>query len=271
MSFKGHRPRKSFGQHWLKNESVLDKIVEAANIDSEDRILEIGPGKGALTQRLLRSKASLIQAVEVDRDLVLGLRKKFSNFSNFSLVEGDALALSQDLIEGSSLNKVVANIPYNITAPLLEKLIGKLATKSNYSFTLLVLLMQKEVADRIISQPGNSSYSALSIRTQLIAKCSEVCTVSPESFYPIPKVYSKVLLLKPFLSKHRLPISIERKLDNILRVAFLSRRKKIRNTLSNITDLDLLENITSSVGIRLDQRPQEISITQWVALARAMK
>ena len=113
-------PRKRFGQHWLIDESVLAKIIKSADIQACDRILEIGPGRGSLTKKLLDSSAELVHAIEVDRDLVYGLKQRFLHQQKFSLQEGDFLSISINPMDGGSLNKVVANIPYNITSPLLE-------------------------------------------------------------------------------------------------------------------------------------------------------
>ena len=121
MTFAAHRARKRFGQHWLIDQSVLDRIVAAAQLGPEDRVLEVGPGRGALTERLLASPAASVQAVELDRDLVQGLRQRFSDDHRFHLIEGDALVVALP-----AADKVVANIPYNITGPLLDRLLGRL-------------------------------------------------------------------------------------------------------------------------------------------------
>ena len=117
MSFAAHRVRKRFGQHWLIDQGVLDRIVAAAGLGSGDRVLEVGPGRGSLTERLLASPAAAVLAVELDRDLVAGLQLRFADQPRFSLCSGDVLG-----VELPAANKVVANIPYNITGPLLERL-----------------------------------------------------------------------------------------------------------------------------------------------------
>ena len=271
MLFSGHRPRKSLGQHWLNDQSVLDEIINSAAITYGDSLLEIGPGKGVLTKRLLNTHAEHIHAVEIDKYLIPGLLRKFSVNRNFSLTEGDILSVPLDIKDAPLVNKVVANIPYNITSPLLERLLGRLAKPVDRTFNSLVLLMQREVADRIIAKPGNSSYGALSVRTQLLAKCSEVCIVAPSCFTPSPRVFSKVIHLKPYLKNERFPQDIESKIDILLKVAFMSRRKKLRNTLVNICSLNLLEDIATDIGITLDLRPQDLSITKWVDLAQNIK
>ena len=124
MSFTGHTARKRFGQHWLRDARVLDQIVEAARLQQDDRVLEVGPGRGALTERLLASPAAQIHAIELDRDLVQGLHDRFGSDSRFSLREGDVLEASLNLADGGFANKVVANIPYSITGPLLGRLVG---------------------------------------------------------------------------------------------------------------------------------------------------
>ena len=124
MSFGGHTPRKRFGQHWLRDERVLDRILDASDLGDDDRVLEVGPGRGALTERLLASSAAAVHAVELDRDLVAGLQDRFGDSPRFSLHEGDVLAVPLTLPDGQRATKVVANIPYNITGPLLERLIG---------------------------------------------------------------------------------------------------------------------------------------------------
>jgi len=181
-----HIPRKRFGQHWLKDQGVLDQIVKAAKLNSDDCVLEVGPGKGALTEKLIESQARFIQAIELDRDLVHGLKKRFSHQNKFSLREGDVLSVPLEAENGLIINKVVANIPYNITGPLLKRLIGELRKAPENCFETLVLLMQKEVAQRLVALPGTSIFSALSVRIQLLAKCQDVCDVPSKCFQPAP-------------------------------------------------------------------------------------
>ena len=162
MSFSGHTARKRFGQHWLRDVRVLDQIVEAASLQQDDRVLEVGPGRGALTERLLASPAAKVHAIELDRDLVQGLHDRFGTDTKFSLRGGDVLEAPLHLEDGGFANKVVANIPYNITGPLLGRLVGHLDHPVEPTYECLVLLVQKEVAERIRAKPGRSSFSALS-------------------------------------------------------------------------------------------------------------
>ncbi len=267
-----HIPRKRFGQHWLKDQRVLEKIVNTAKLTSDDCVLEVGPGKGALTEKLIESPARFIQAIELDRDLVVGLKQRFSYQNKFSLREGDVLSVPLRAENGMIINKVVANIPYNITGPLLKRLIGELGKAPEYGFETLVLLMQKEVAQRIIAPPGSSNFSSLTVRVQLLAKCQDVCDVPSNCFQPAPKVDSKVLLIKPLISSDPDFYEIGYFLEKLLKLAFSGRRKKLRNTIGSFVTLnDQIKEFFAYRGISLDQRPQEISPSNWFYLAKALK
>lgn len=270
MGFSGHQARKRFGQHWLRDASVLAAIVEAADLRAEDRVLEVGPGRGALTERLLASAAEAIQAIELDRDLVDGLTARFSADPRFHLRQGDVLESSLALPDGRLATKVVANIPYNITGPLLERLIGRLDGPVDPPYQRLVLLVQKEVAERIRARPGHSSFSALSVRMQLLADCRSICPVPPRCFQPPPKVQSEVIALDPLPAERRLPLARARQVESLLKQAFRSRRKMLRNTLGSVAEADRLQAVTADAGISLQQRPQDIAPAAWVALAAGL-
>jgi 16S rRNA (adenine1518-N6/adenine1519-N6)-dimethyltransferase len=270
MTFAGHTARKRFGQHWLRDELVLERILQAADLQAADRVLEVGPGRGALTERLLASPVASVHAVELDRDLVSGLRQRFAAEPRFSLQEGDVLAVALEGPGGSRATKVVANIPYNITGPLLERLVGRLDRPVDPPYQSLVLLVQKEVAERIRARPGQSSFSALSVRMQLLAHCRSVCPVPPRCFQPPPRVQSEVVRLDPLPADQRLPIELARGVERLLRMAFLARRKMLRNTLAPLAAPDQLQALAAAAGIDLQQRPQEIAPAAWVALARGL-
>ena len=272
MSDFRHFPRKRFGQHWLKDQDVLDQIVKAADLNSEDCVLEVGPGKGALTEKLIQSQAGFIQAIELDRDLIVGLKKRFVYQNKFSLREGDVLSVPLKSENGKIINKVVANIPYNITGPLLKRLVGELRKAPENTFETLVLLMQKEVAQRIVAPPGNSNFSSLSVRIQLLAKCYEVCDVPSKCFQPPPKVDSKVVIIKPFATNDQDFYETGKLLEKLLKHAFAGRRKKLRNTIGSfVTSHDSIKEFFAYRGISLDQRPQEISPSDWFSLAKTLK
>lgn len=270
MGFSGHQARKRFGQHWLRDASVLEAIIAAADLQPDDSVLEVGPGRGVLTERLLASKAALIQAIELDSDLVAGLTERFSVDQRFHLRQGDVLETRLEFPDGKTANKVVANIPYNITGPLLDRLIGRLDRPVDPPYQRLVLLVQKEVAERIRARPGQSSFSALSVRMQLLAECRSVCSVPPRCFQPPPKVQSEVIALDPYPADKRLDLERARQVESLLKQAFLSRRKMLRNTLGGVAAPDHLQAVAADAGITLQQRPQEISPQAWVALATGL-
>ena len=270
MAFSGHHARKRFAQHWLIDAAVLTQILDAADVQPDDRLLEVGPGRGALTERLLASSASAVHAVELDRDLVSGLRQRFADQPRFSLQEGDVLSVPLTLADGRAATKVVANIPYNITGPLLERLLGRLDRPVDHPYQRLVLLLQKEVAQRIRALPGQSCFSALSVRLQLLAHCTTVCSVPPRSFKPPPKVHSEVILIEPLAPEQRLEPLLAKRVESLLRQAFLARRKMLRNTLAKVLPAAELNALADDLGISLQQRPQELSPATWVELARGL-
>lgn len=249
---------------------MLTQILDAADVQPDDRLLEVGPGRGALTERLLASSASAVHAVELDRDLVSGLRQRFADQARFSLQEGDVLSVPLTLADGRAATKVVANIPYNITGPLLERLLGRLDRPVDHPYQRLVLLLQKEVAQRIRALPGQSCFSALSVRLQLLARCTTVCPVPPRSFKPPPKVHSEVILIEPLAPEQRLEPLLAKRVESLLRQAFLARRKMLRNTLAKVLPAAELNALADDLGISLQQRPQELSPATWVELARGL-
>jgi 16S rRNA (adenine1518-N6/adenine1519-N6)-dimethyltransferase len=265
MTFAAHRARKRFGQHWLKDDSVLQRIVAAAELTAADTVLEVGPGRGALTERLLASPAAAVRAVELDRDLVQGLQQRFGDNPRFALSEGDVLALPLP-----PATAVVANIPYNITGPLLERLVGRLDRPVDQPYRRLVLLVQQEVGERIRARPGSSAYSALSVRMQLLAHCTSVCAVPPRCFQPPPKVMSEVVCLDPLAPQERLEPALARSVEGLLRRCFAARRKMLRNTLAGLQPPEQLQGLCDGAGIRLEQRPQEVAPAAWVALAAGL-
>ncbi|MFM2080784.1 MAG: rRNA ((1518)-N(6)/adenine(1519)-N(6))-dimethyltransferase RsmA [Cyanobacteriota bacterium] len=265
MTFAAHRARKRFGQHWLRDETVLERILAAAELGPEDVVLEVGPGRGALTERLLASPAAGVRAVELDRDLVAGLRQRFGGDPRFSLVEGDVLAV--ELPEASA---VVANIPYNITGPLLERLVGRLDRPVPRPYRRLVLLVQQEVGERIRARPASSAFSALSVRMQLLASCRTVCPVPPRCFQPPPKVMSEVVLLDPLPPEQRLEPALARTVEGLLKRCFAARRKMLRNSLAGLQPPEQLEALAGEAGVTLQQRPQELAPAAWVQLAAGL-
>jgi 16S rRNA (adenine1518-N6/adenine1519-N6)-dimethyltransferase len=263
-------PRKKFGQHWLRSEKALHSIVKAADLKAGDRVLEIGPGMGALTEFLLQTPAA-VTAVEIDRDLCPKLVHRFGNHQRFLLLQGDILEmdLSNFLSPAAYPNKVVANIPYNITGPILDKVLGTVAQPTQPAFDSLVLLVQKEVALRITSKPGSKAYGALSVHCQYLAECDWICDVVAKAFYPPPKVDSAVIRLRP--RPFPTPTEQPQWFNTLLRLGFQSRRKMLRNNFKAIVDPDRLAVILEQVQANPQARAEELSVTQWVELSHCLK
>ncbi|MCU0551514.1 MAG: 16S rRNA (adenine(1518)-N(6)/adenine(1519)-N(6))-dimethyltransferase RsmA [Leptolyngbya sp. Prado105] len=265
------KARKQFGQHWLKSEKALAKIVSSAELNERDRVLEIGPGTGILTRQLL-GQAQRVVAVEIDRDLCPILLQKFAKTDNFLLLQGDFLTLEMDeLLQPFPMfqnpRKVVANIPYNITGPILEKLLGTIANPNPNPFDSIVLLLQKEVALRICGNPNSSHYGALSIRVQYLAEAEFMCDVPAKAFSPPPKVDSAVIRLKPRAVE--IPADDPRKLETLVKLGFSSRRKMLRNNLKSLIEVENLNQLLESLGLNPQARAEDLSVEQWVRLSNA--
>jgi len=263
------RPRKRFGQHWLRSDAILQQIINAADLHDCDRVLEIGPGQGVLTRRLLPSVQSLV-SVEIDRDLCYVLAKQLGQKENFLLLEGDFLSLdlAQTLIPFpafQSPTKVVANIPYNITSPILEKLLGTLTHPAQPAYDCIVLLLQKEVADRLVATPSSKAYGALSVRIQYLAETELICPVPAKAFSPPPKVESAVIRLFP----RPYPQAVEnpKALETLIKLGFANRRKMLRNNLKSLIDSDRLTPLLEQLAIHPQARAEDLAIPQWIALS----
>jgi 16S rRNA (adenine1518-N6/adenine1519-N6)-dimethyltransferase len=263
------KTRKQFGQHWLKSEKALHKIVATANLHQTDRVLEIGPGTGILTQQMLPQVESVV-SVEIDRDLCTLLTKKFGDCANFLLLQGDFLMLDvNDLLQPFAKfqkpNKVVANIPYNITGPILEKLLGKIAQPNPQPFESIVLLVQKEVALRICARAGNRNFGALSVRIQYLANAEFVFDVPAKAFQPPPKVDSAVIRLTPRPISQ--PAQNPKHMSQILTMGFATRRKMLRNNLTSMISPPGLNQILEELGLDPQVRAEDLNVEDWVKLS----
>lgn len=267
------RPRKVFAQHWLKSDKALDAIVRAAGCSTNDRILEVGPGTGILTRRLLPLVQSLV-AVEIDRDLCEFLAKQLGKRENFLLLQGDFLSLdlASHLVAYTQFqepNKVVANIPYNITGPLIEKLLGTIANPNLKPFDSIVLLIQKEVAERLYAKPGSRTFGALSVRVQYLAECELICHVSASAFEPPPKVDSAVVRLRP--RQIEIPATNPKRLENLVKLGFAAKRKMLRNNLQSVVERDRLSQLLEQLNINPQARAEDIGTQKWVELVNLLE
>ena len=268
----GIQPRKRFGQHWLRSDLALAQIVAAAQLTAGDRVLEIGPGLGVLTQQLL-DQAQTVVSVEIDRDLCEKLAKRFGDRPNFLLLSGDFLALNLQEYFATfpqffPINKIVANIPYNITGPILEKLLGTIAQPFQPAYASLVLLMQKEVADRLVALPGTKAYNGLSVRMQYLAQVDWIAEVPRTAFKPPPQVNSAIIRLRPYQREN--PAQNPAFLEKLVKLGFANRRKMLRNNLKGLIDSDRLLTALETLTISAEARAEEVSLEQWIELSNLL-
>lgn len=247
--------KKHLGQNFLYDPSIIERIIKAAKIEPDDLVVEIGPGPGRMT-RMLAAVAKKVIAIELDDKLYEKLKGELTGYNNVTLIHGDALEYSyEDLPEF----KVVANIPYYITTPIIFKLLD--ARKNLKSMTLTV---QKEVAARIVASPGGKDYGVLSIMVQYYAKPNFEFIIPKEAFRPMPKVDSAVLHIK-ILEKPFVDIENEEFFFKIVKTAFSQRRKMLSNSLKSIRQ-DVKEWL-SRAGIDPNRRPETLSIEEFARLA----
>ena len=252
----GHQPRKRFGQNFLADSHYVNRIVAAIDPAKGEPVVEIGPGLGALTAHLI-DRAGHITAVEIDRDLVARLRERFTP-AQLTLVEGDALEFDYATL-GSGL-RIVGNLPYNISSPLLFHL-----ARFKASLRDLHVMLQKEVVDRMVAGAGTADYGRLSVMLQAQFEIAKLLNVPPGAFRPSPKVDSAVVRLRPLQA--RAPAIDDPELfARIVSAAFSQRRKTLRNALATICDAALI----ASAGIDPGARGETLGVARFVDLANAV-
>jgi 16S rRNA (adenine1518-N6/adenine1519-N6)-dimethyltransferase len=264
----GLTPRKRWGQHFLVDRNILSKVLRTAELENGDVILEIGPGLGEMTLALARQVKKVI-AVEIDRKLVKILREKTADFSNIMVIEGDVLKTGFEQLyrQGHQQLKVVANLPYQISTPLLFRFI-----ESKQLFSTLTLMLQREVAERMIASPGGKDYGPLSIFTQSVSDLSIQFYIKPSAFFPPPKVESAVIHM---VWKERPLVRPEEEgwFKKVVKGCFSYRRKRLINALRH-ADLPLpedLEKKIEKIGIDSQRRPETLTIHEFVCLADALR
>jgi 16S rRNA (adenine1518-N6/adenine1519-N6)-dimethyltransferase len=251
----GRFPRKRLGQHFLVDPQVLQRIINAADLTKDDLVIEIGSGLGVITSEFAKHVYHLI-AVEIDKELLRISKEVLKNFTNISFVPKDILKADlRKLILGRKY-KVIGNLPYYITAPIIEKI-----TQIDDKPEIAVLMVQKEVAERMAANPGTKKYGSFSIFVQFHADVSLNSFVSKSSFYPWPEVGSAIVVLRPYKSPRYQVRNVKRFFD-IVHAAFQQRRKMIRNSLKEFN----LEN----AGIDLNRRPETLSIEEFVKLSNPL-
>ena len=267
----GFKFTKSLGQNFLINESILDEIVESADISDDDVVLEIGTGIGTLTSKLCE-RAKKVIAVEIDKNLLPILQETLSDFDNITIINKDILKIDiNEELTNLGINqkiKVVANLPYYITTPIIMKIL-----EEKVNVDCMVLMLQKEVANRINATTSTKDYGSLSIAVQYYCDTDIVCKVPKNSFIPEPNVDSLVIKLS-VNEKRKVDIEDEDLFFKIVRGSFSKRRKTILNSLAgyeNLVDKEKIEKILEKANIDTRRRGETLSIYEFAILTRAYK
>jgi 16S rRNA (adenine1518-N6/adenine1519-N6)-dimethyltransferase len=253
---------KSLGQNFLIDDSVLSDIVDGAEVNNEDFIIEIGPGVGTLTAQLLM-KAKKVTAIELDSDLIPILEKELGDSENFNLIHKDALKVDfKELIGDEKSVKLVANLPYYVTTPIILKLL-----KDGYNFKSLTIMIQKEVAERINAAPNCKEYGALSVLVQYYCNTSIIRIVPPTCFIPRPKVESIVIKLDK-LDEPRVKTKDMKLMFELVRAGFNMRRKTLWNATKTLkVSKEKLEEAFEKSGIDPKRRAETLTVQEFATLA----
>lgn len=271
LAGEGLRPKKSLGQNFLTDETVLENIVAAADVTSESCVLEIGPGMGALTRELAKA-AGHVAAVEIDTSILPVLEQNICEFSNVTVVNQDILkadlaALFADLF-GTRSVKVIANLPYYITTPIIMKLL-----EEDLPITSIVIMIQREVARRLAAAPGTKDYGAITPVVQYKAEVTPICDVPPEAFEPAPKVWSSVIRLD---LRQTPPVSVtdEAHFFHVIRAAFAQRRKTFVNSAGSYPALGVeredVKKVLQKLNFSENIRGEILSIEQFAQISNEL-
>ena len=262
------KANKRLGQNFLINDKVIENIVKAAEVTEDDLIIEIGPGLGTLTSKLLE-KAGKVIAVELDENMIKILEDRFKLYKNFYLINEDILKIDLKELIASNLNnlkkvKIVANLPYYITTPIIMKLLeDKLAIDS------ITVMVQKEVADRITARPGDKLSGAITYSVNYYAEAEKVILVGKESFIPSPEVDSEVIKLN-ILKEPPVKVENEETFFKIIKASFMQRRKTLQNALTNsgiVTDKEVVRKVFDKMNLKPDIRGEKLTIEEFARLA----
>lgn len=254
-----HRARRRFGQNFLHDSRVVSRIVQAVAPSPGDHLVEIGPGRGALTRALLPYCDGRFDLVELDRDLVAILTDEFADLEHVVIHSADALQFDFRSLDRGSKLRVVANLPYNISTPILFHLLAHTGIIQD-----LHLMLQKEVVERMIAGPGSKAYGRLSVNLAYHCTCEQLFLVPPGAFRPIPKVESAVVRLTPHATP---PVDIQDLVlfNRIVTQAFSQRRKTLRNSLRTVLSAESME----AIDIAPIRRPETLTLAEFAALANA--
>ncbi|CBV43366.1 16S rRNA (adenine(1518)-N(6)/adenine(1519)-N(6))-dimethyltransferase RsmA [Halomonas elongata] len=254
----GHRARKRFGQNFLRDPGIISRLVRAIGPRPGQRLVEVGPGQGALTEPLLEAADGHLEVIELDRDLIPGLRVQFFDKPGFVIHEGDALKFDFRELRGDGpALRVVGNLPYNISTPLISHLLAAGDAVSDMHF-----MLQKEVVERLAAEPGGTERGRLSVLAQYHCRVESLFTVPPEAFVPRPKVESAIVRLTPHETPPHRALD-ESLMFEVVREAFAQRRKTLRNNLKSRLSGEAL----SALDIDPGRRPQTLSVAEFVRIA----
>jgi 16S rRNA (adenine1518-N6/adenine1519-N6)-dimethyltransferase len=263
------RAKKSLGQNFLVDPNYQRKIIDALQLREEDELIEIGPGTGAITQHMV-GKVRRFIAIELDDQLAAALRDRYADVPSFHLVHQDVMAVPfAELTANIETVKVVGNIPYNITSPLLFKLLDRAVRPAS-----IVFMVQKEVADRIVAPPGDKEFGALTVGVQAVATAERLFVVPKGAFRPVPKVDSAVVRIvphRPFLLNEK----EETDLRALTRAAFAMRRKQFQKILRSAAGYELraedVKKLERRTSRDLTVRPEALAPSQFVELSRTLR
>lgn len=273
LAEKGFKFSKSLGQNFLIDEDVLDRIVEGSGIHEDTYVLEIGPGFGTLTQRLC-GVAKKVVAVEIDDMAADILEENLAECDNLKIIRGDILKIDLNTLIADEFGKdakikVVANLPYYITTPILMLLI-----ENNFPIESITVMIQKEVADRLAASPGGKDFGAITLSVQYRCTCELIAVAPPDSFMPPPKVTSEVIRLD-LREKPPVEVKDENTLFKVIKAAFSQRRKTLLNTLSNSGSFsmskDELSTMLESLGIDPRRRGETLSIDEYAKISDSIR
>lgn len=255
--------KKSLGQNFLKDEFYISKIIDSFELSPEDTVLEIGPGGGALTSRLA-GKVGKLYAVEIDQRLIEGLNEKIGE-DNFDLINEDFLKFDFENNVAEDNVKIVGNLPYHVTSPIIFKVmeLASELNKDKVKIKSLTIMIQKEVAERIVAKEDTKAYGVLSVFTRFFCEPEILFDIPPEAFFPKPKITSSMIRLNFSSGTGNLSKVKDYKLfRTIVKTTFLNRRKMLRNTLKPFA-----EDVSSIKSVEVTKRPENLSVADFIALS----
>jgi 16S rRNA (adenine1518-N6/adenine1519-N6)-dimethyltransferase len=248
--------KKHLGQHFLHEKGIISKIVQAVDPKPGDRLVEIGPGQGAITFPLLDRHGALT-VIEFDRDLIAPLTEASKPHGDLTIVHADVLSVDFTALAGDSQIRLVGNLPYNLSSPILFHALDHADAIRDMHF-----MLQKEVVDRMASGPGNKVYGRLSVMLQAYCRVTPLFKVPPGAFRPPPKVDSAVVRMVP-LPRDQIAVNDRKRFEHVVRAAFGQRRKTLRNALNGVADSAMIE----AAGLRPDARAEQVDVAGFIRLA----